>query len=272
MKHEDAKLILQACRPGDEAAADPQLAAALALAKTDPELGAWFAREQQWDARIRRELNTVPVPADLKAHILAGQRLVALPVANERPGLFSWRSPVIWAMAATVIFFLGFAFTWSPPQPARNLADFADAMILASPVDAHHVDVDNSNLQQVKAWLAERHAVADIDLPPAIKNAPGLMGCRIMNWQGRSVSMLCFMMNGTQHVDLFVTSASNLADAPPPGTPRFAMVDQQMTAGWSDGGNVYLMTGKVPEEFLRHCLDPSASAQISRPVTLAAAD
>ena len=268
MKREDAKLILQVCRPGDEAAADPQLAEALALAKSDRELGAWFASERHWDACLRRELKTVPVPPDLKAQILARQNVVPLPVADRRRPLFSWQSPLLWAMAAAIIIFLGFAFNWSRPPALAPLTEFAHDMILASPMDEHHVDVRNSDFQQVKGWLADHHAVADINLPPGIKNAPGLMGCRIVNWHGRPVSMLCFLMNGSQHVDLFVTPASTLADAPVPGEPRFAMVDQQMTVGWSDGGNVYLITGKVPADFLRHCLQAANTAGMRPPVWL----
>jgi len=59
-----------------------------------------------------------------------------------------------------------------------------------------------------------------------------------------------------------------LADAPVPGEPRFAMVDQQMTVGWSDGGNVYLITGKVPADFLRYCLQAANTAGMRPPVWL----
>jgi len=269
MNLEDAKLILQACRPGDEASADPQLAEALALAKKDPALTEWFAREQLWDARVRRELQTVPVPVDLKAQILALRTVVPLPVRAPRKGLWARHSPVAWAMAAAVVIFIGFAFAWSHHQPTENLAEFAHDMIAASPLDAHHVDVENSNFDQVKGWLAERHAIANIDLPPAIKNAPGLMGCRMMDWQGHEVSMLCFVMNGSQHVDLFVTPASGVAGAPESGKPQFVMVDQQNTAGWTEGGNLYLLTGKVPESFLRHCVEAPATARKGRPVVFA---
>lgn len=270
MKREDAKLILLVCRPGDEAAADPQLAEALALAKSDRDLGAWFEAEQRWDAGIRRELKTVPVPTDLREQILARQKVVPLPVAGQRRPWFSWQSPLLWAAAAAIIIFLGFAVNWSRPPAAVPLAEFAHDMILASPMNEHHVDALNSNFSQVKGWLAEHHAVANINLPPGIKNAPGLMGCRILVWHGRPVSMLCFKMNGSEHVDLFVTPAVALADAPVPGPPRFAMVDQQMTAGWTDGGNVYLITGKVPEDFLRHCLQAGNTAGMRPPVWLAA--
>jgi hypothetical protein len=277
MNREEAKLILQVCRPGDEAAADAQVAAALALAKADPVLAAWHAEEQRWDESIRSKLEMVPVPADLRARILAGEpaveevadNVVELPMEDQEVRFIPLRFPRFLAIAAVLIITFSLAFNWiRRPQPAGQLADFARDMMVASSNGAHHVDVENSNINDVRGWLAGHHALADIDLPPAIKSAPGLMGCRALGWHGRQVSMLCFMMKGSEHVDLFVTPAGSISDAPEPGQPRFAMVNQQMTAGWTAAGNVYLMTGRVPEEFLRHCLDPAATVQAFLPVWL----
>ena len=263
MNRVEAKLILEVSRPGDEAAADPQLAAALALAQADPELGAWLARARAWDAAIRRELRTVPVPADLKASLLAGSKVVPLPPAESRPSFTAWLTPLVWAMAAALILFAGLASYRSLHAAGKNsqLADFARDMIAASPDDSHHVDVMNADFSQVKSWLADHHALANIDLPPAIAQASGLMGCRIMSWHGQPVSMLCFMMSGSHHVDLFVTPAASVADAPASGQPVYASVSQNATAGWRVGDNVYVLAGQVPEEFLRHCLEPAPVAQ-----------
>jgi hypothetical protein len=268
MNRAEAKLILEVSRPGDEAPADPQLAEALALAQTDQELGAWLSRERAWDAAVRRELRTVPVPADLKASLLAGAKIVPLPPPESRPSFSAWLTPLIWAMAAAVVLFIGLASYRSLHPSAKNnqLADFARDMIAASPDDARHVDVLNKDFTQVKSWLADHHALADITLPPAIANAPGLMGCRIMTWHGQPVSMLCFMMEGTHHVDLFVTPAATLADAPAPGQPVYASVNQNATAGWRVGDNVYVLSGRVPEDFLRHCLAPAPVAQTRVPL------
>ena len=278
MNRVEAKLILEVSRPGDEAAADPQLAAALALAQTDPELDAWLARERAWDAAIRRELRTVPVPADLKASLLAGSKVVPLPVAESRPSFSAWLTPLVWAMAAAVILFIGLV-SYRSLHPAgaslptgRQLAEFTRDMIAASPTDSHHVDMENADFSMVKSWLTDHHALADISLPPAIAQAPGLMGCRILSWHGQPVSMLCFMMSGSHHVDLFVTPAASIADAPAPGQPVFASVNQNATAGWRVGDNVYVLAGQVPEEFLRHCLAPAPVAQTRGPGFWAAAN
>ena len=260
MNLENAKLILAASRAGDEAGANPQLREALALAQADPELADWLVRERRGDEAIRRELAAVPVPAGLKARLLAQQNVAALPVAHTGTSWFAGRSPLVWAMAAALVIFLGLTYNWSRPHPGAGLTDFAQDMITASPQNAHHVDALNSNFEQVKVWLAGRQALADIELPPAIKNAPGLMGCRIMSWRGKPVAMLCFVMPGEHHVDLFVTRAANVVDAPAAGQPVFASVNAHAIAGWQAGDNVYVLAGQVPEQFLRHCLEPLAAA------------
>jgi hypothetical protein len=253
MNVEEAKLILQACRPGDEAGADPQLAAAQALLRSDP------------------------VPPDLQAQILARSadaKVITLPDAASNVRVFcnargfSWRTPQFWAMAAVILIFLGLSVQWLRPHPVGPWAEFARDMITSTPHDEHHVDLKNSDLQQVRGWLAAHHGPADLGLPPVICNSPGLMGCRVTDWHGRPVSMLCFIMPGEHHVDLFVTPAGAITDVPDPGRPVFAIIAGQMTVAWRAGANVYLLTGRVPEDFLRHCLYPSAGIQAARPVVL----
>lgn len=88
MKREEAKQLLELCRPGhhgqhghhghrghEEDRQDPALAEAFALLDTDAELNAWFEAQQAIDSRISERLHAIEVPADLKASILAGMRL-----------------------------------------------------------------------------------------------------------------------------------------------------------------------------------------------------
>src|ERR1700761_3236826 len=113
MTRDEAKLILQSYRPGGQDAGDPQFAEALALAKTDPELAAWFAGQQRFDANVSVGLQQVRVPARLKAEILALGKSDALPEPVSASAwwrhLFSWSSPVAWAMATVVIILLSLA-------------------------------------------------------------------------------------------------------------------------------------------------------------------
>jgi hypothetical protein len=76
MHRDEAKQLLELCRPGCEADRhDPALARAFARLETDSELRAWFEQQQVVDARISDCLNALEAPADLKAGILAGMHL-----------------------------------------------------------------------------------------------------------------------------------------------------------------------------------------------------
>jgi anti-sigma factor RsiW len=89
------------------------------------------------------------------------------------------------------------------------------------------------------------------------------MGCRVLSWHGRKVSMLCYQLHGSTHVDLFVTQAGMFRDAPPPDQPQFASSNGSPTASWSHDGNAYLLVGHGDAATLQKLLSPTASAEIS---------
>jgi hypothetical protein len=88
-------------RFGKDAAADPQMAAALELARRDPELGRWFEQHCAEQAALRAKFQQISVPADLKARLLAGNRKFKAPepgkpvepIENPSPALSGTLSP-----------------------------------------------------------------------------------------------------------------------------------------------------------------------------------
>ena len=263
MNRDEARLILQSCRPGGQDAADPQFAEALALAKQDAELGAWFAQQQKFDAQISREIKSLPAPADLKVKILARanpqrQKIVGLPAPAWWRNVFSLNSPVSWAMAAVVVILLSLAVFWRQPEGTAHFADYSAQMVSAAVNDQNHVAVGNSDMKQVVAWLGEHHGENKFILPVALNNG-GLMGCRVLDWQGRKISMLCYGLKDAGHVDLFVAEAKIFSDAPPADRPQFASSGGKPTAGWSHEGKVYLMIGHGAATDLEKILQPQTA-------------
>lgn len=248
MNRDEAMLILQSCRPGGQDAADPQFAGALALAKEDAELAAWFAEQQKFDAQISREIKSLSAPPDLKAKILAQenpqiQKTVELPAPDWWRNLFSIKSPTAWAMAAMILMTLSLAIFWIHSENRKHFADYSAQMVNAAVNDTNHVDIENSDMKRVVAWLAEHHGESRFTLPVALNGNSGLMGCRVLDWHGQKVSMLCYGLNGPGHVDLFVTEADVFPDAPPVDRPQFASSGGMPTVSWSHDGKVYLMVG-----------------------------
>ena len=265
MNREEAKIILQSCRPGGQDAADPQFAAALALAKQDAELAKWFARQQKFDAQISREIKSLSAPPDLKAKILAqenlqSQKIVEMPSAVGWRDLFSFKSPLAWAVAAMLLMLFSLAIFWSQPERRADFADYSARMVYAALNDTNHVDVENSDMKQVVAWLGEHHGENQFVLPVALNGSSGLMGCRVLDWHGQKVSMLCYGVKGS-HVDLFVARENVFPDPPPADRPQFASSGGMPTARWSHDGKAYLMVGHGNVADLEKVLQPKETVK-----------
>jgi hypothetical protein len=58
--------------------------------------------------------------------------------------------------------------------------------------------------------------------------------------------MICFMLKG-EHMDLFVMDRAGLPDLPDTSAPQYAKAGDLMTATWSEGDKIYLLTGENKE-------------------------
>src|SRR5579871_3009993 len=101
MNNQEAKLILQAYRPGGEDASDPLFAEALEQARRDPELQKWFAEQIALETHLKARLETaIPVPRGLKSDLLALRK-------TSRPApWWWWLQPMRLAAAAAVVLLL----------------------------------------------------------------------------------------------------------------------------------------------------------------------
>jgi anti-sigma factor RsiW len=268
MNLEAAKLILQSYRPGGQDAGDPHFAEALALVKSEPELAAWFAQQQKYDAWVSGKIKSLATPTDLKAKILSRenplrQKNLELPAPAWWRSLFSFNSPVAWAMVA-ILFVLGFAVFWKQSGNRAPFAEYSARMVYAAVNDANHVEMENKDLKQVMAWLTEHHGENKLVLPVALNGHEGLMGCRVLDWHGQKVSMLCYGLSGSAHVDLFVAAADAFPDAPPEDQPQFVSSGGLPTASWSHDGSAYLLVSHGDGMILEKILRPAAALKRQR--------
>jgi anti-sigma factor RsiW len=270
MTRDEAKIILQSFRSNGQDADDSFFAEASALAKTDAELAVWFAQQQKFDALVSSEIKSLPASPNLKAKILARenkqrQKIVELPAPVWWRNLFSFNSPVSWAMAAAVVILLGIAVFWNQSNGSARFADYSAQMVSAAINDSNHVDMENKDMKQVVAWLGEHHGENKLVLPVALNGDNGLAGCRVLDWHGQKVSMLCYGLSGSGHVDLFVTEVNAFSDAPPVDRPQFANSGGTPTASWSHDGKVYLMVGHGEATDLQKILQPQTAIKRQSP-------
>ena len=95
MTPSETRQTLLLYRSGKDAAADPQIAAALELARRDPELGRWFEQHCAEQAALRAKFQQISVPADLKARLLAGNRKFKVPEPGTPGELRESPSPAL---------------------------------------------------------------------------------------------------------------------------------------------------------------------------------
>jgi hypothetical protein len=245
MNNQEARLILQAYRCGGQDASDSLFAEALEQARRDPELQKWFAEENALDARIQTRLQTaVPIPRELKSNLLALGKII-------RPIPWRWSQPMKLAAAAAVLLLLGLAAFLFPPQKSSPLVSFRETMARYSMQHQGHVAYESHDLAKIQQWLQDQGMETNFELPAVLHGGPA-QGCRVVDWNGRKTTMLCFFLDG-QHLDLFVMDHAGLPDLPEGGAPQFAEANGLVTATWVKGDKVYLLTSNN-KKFLQKLL------------------
>jgi uncharacterized membrane protein YbaN (DUF454 family) len=251
MNRDEAKTILLLYRPGTADAGDPEIAAALALAKQDPELTRWLVEHCARQEAVRAGFRKITAPAGLKEQIISEQ------AAHEKR-LF-WRQKTVLAAAVVVMALVALASFWF--QPRRNDDTFAiyRSRMVGVALRGYLMDLATNNPAQIQEYLARNQSPADYVLPaPLAKTA--VTGCAIESWQGAKVSMICFhtgkpLPPGQQSdLWLFVIDRTTVKDAPPAGSLQFVRVNKLMTMTWTQGDKLYVLGVAGDEQTLRQYL------------------
>lgn len=237
MNRQEAQFMLQAYRPGGEDASAPCFQEALELVQRDPELARWLANEQALDARISAKLQaSLRAPAHLKSQLLAQPKML-------RPA--SWRRPSglgRFALAACLLGLLILSAFWFRSGRGGDFASYREAMATLLDRRLERLDFVSRDVAAVRGWLAERGAHGDLVLPAGLDGRPSL-GCRLLEWRGRQVSLICFELEDRKVAHLLVMDASAFQNAPA-ASPVLAQADGVATVSWSHGGKTYVLASK----------------------------
>lgn len=247
MNNEEARLILQAYRSGGQDSNNPQFREALAQTQRDPELARWFANEQALDARINAKLGKAIIPPpNLKAQLLAQQKIVR-PVAW-------WQRPAMrYALAACLALLITVAALWfNFYREERFLArgeGFAGYRNTVADFAGHklrRLEFKSADVAAVRRWLAQNDSHADLILPAGLEGRPSL-GCRVLDWRGHKVTLVCFELENRQVVHLLAVDRHLFPDAPG-DSPVFQQVAGVATSSWSQGEKTYIVACKGGSE------------------------
>jgi hypothetical protein len=253
MDNEQAKLILQAYRPGGEDADDPFFSVALEQARVDPELAKWLAEQRTFDEAMRKALQTGIPPVGLRDSILLTQKISTLP--RRQPSGPVWRRPGVMALAASIVLLLAATVLIRPGAKhdvPMTVAAFTQQVLDLR--DRISLGKLSNNAGELRAWLAERGAPSDFELPRGLRYAQGL-GCQSYIVGGAKVSFMCFMLGQDQFAHLFIVDSDALKDAAPNASPVVRNEGGTPVATWTSGGKGYVLIGiNVNEETLRRLI------------------
>jgi hypothetical protein len=244
----EAKTVLLLYRPGTADAEDPQIAAALELAKREPELARWLEEHCERQEVLRAKFRQIEAPAGLKEQIISEQ------AARERS---RYRRPLAAVAALALLVFL--TLFWVQRPPADNTLAVYQNQMAGTALRGYAMDLTTNDPAQIRAYLARNRAPSDYVLPAALQKA-AVIGCAIEGWQNVKVSMICFRTgrpltpNQASDLWLFVVEDAALKDAPQSDQPRLATVNRLRTAVWARGGTVYLLGTDGDEATIRKFL------------------
>jgi hypothetical protein len=252
----EAKEILLLYRPGMAEEADPELTQALELARNDAALSPWFTEHCAFQEAMAAKFQDIPVPEGLKEQIIS-ERKVRLASGFQR------KAAVIAAAVALCCLCIGLASFYFRPHEDYSWSNFRNRMAGTVLRQYPKMDLETSDLAQVRQFLRQKQAHGDYVLPKGLeKTSP--TGCAILSWKGSTVSMLCFnsgKKGASKDPDLFLFIVDRSAVKRPPGSnaPELSQVSTLATASWSSNGSTYLLAADGGSDFIEQYLPGSAN-------------
>lgn len=223
----------------------PEEAEANHAASGDPALAEFRREREAFNRGVHEKLNQIPVPPGLRDKILAGRKVVKVPV---------WREPeMLWALAACLVAVASAVFYWARPIPEdTSIAGFRNRMT-GFALREYRMDVLTNNLPALKTFLAAKGGPAQFALPAPLARIPLKGGARL-TWQNQPVSMVCFDWNKAETLYMFVLSQPLTNSAS--GAPQIDTVKKLSTATWTGDGLTFLLAGHIPANTLADLIKP----------------
>lgn len=254
-----AKQILLIYRPGTTDANDPEIAEALAVMQSDPELSHWFDEHCARQTALRDKFRQIIPPVGLKEQIISehGARMKA---ASRRGRVIAVAAAAAILVALALIGFHYMPQNSEAPHPApipNTLAHFQREM-MGIAMNSYAMTA-MTNLDQVQSWLAQNKALSDFHVPAGLKKTT-VTGGAVESFRSAKASLICFRKGETlppgQAGDmwLFVIDETAVSDAPTSASPQFTPVNGLMTATWVQDGKLYLLGTKGDEQTIQKYL------------------
>jgi hypothetical protein len=269
----DPRLILSARRPDGDDDADPEIAAAISAAQSDPKIAEWSEKQTAVDRRISGALRSVQPPAGLRDRILTGAK-----VSRKRDaGSEGWFEKKVWgffgrgelAAVALVIVLLATAVIYNrvtdkPDERPWQVFAVAKAAQLES--GAETLEHKDAFLQTTVEWMREQACPAPYMLPEGLQSL-GLFGCSTMKWNGKQIGIVCFKLGAEHEVHLVCIDAKDIPDLLTE-RPMWTEIGGYTTAQWREKDTAFMLLGRVPRAELERLLETKTALRKARRILL----
>lgn len=247
MNNDEAKFLLNAYRPSGHDAADPAFAGALAQAKNDPAIGAWFAREQAHANVMAGKLRAIAPPPGLRDAILAGGR------ATEQVSLQTQRRnwPTWLAVAASVVLLLAVSATVTLRRNAGAGADALTAFAVDDVLHGRHGG-HGAAAKALEGQLSAPDAKLEAGLPIDFATLEKT-GCRTLRVAGHDVLEVCFVRNGAEF-HCYIGRAGDFALPANRTGPEFVQRGALAAATWTNAAYRFVVVGDAGLEAVKRLL------------------
>jgi hypothetical protein len=234
------KLLLESYRP--HIANDPIFAEALREVAADPELAAWFERMQRFDAMMSAKFQQLPVPSEVKNHILLGYTASAAPQPRRS------RAIIFGAIAAALVLGL---ICWNMFAPPRRPGDVLALEAISYTDKMPPLQFVCFDAAAVAKWINQQPVAKQIGISlgkPRASLSMVMIGSSVVYWNGRPVIMIC-LQNGKRMAILYILSDSYAADFKE-GAPITVQKADWVVRTTKTAGQVRLLTTKGRPEDL----------------------
>ncbi len=242
MTNEEAKEVLRRYRNPQSGGQDPELSAALELAKSDEELAAFLIRQKVFRERVQSGLRAHNPPANLREQILeAGKQARNQIEERKTVTVFPWRILAPLAAAALFAVVLSVASFWFGKSPEKNqFTDFRARTARIALRDYNRMDLKSTNSVAIRSFLADHSPFGNYSLPKGLNNST-TFGCATLRWRDIPMGMVCFKRGENDLIWLFMIESPFVLGAPSVGKPEFQSIGRFATASWSIGGKTYVL-------------------------------
>lgn len=248
MKHANHNIayeeILAAYRDGDEARHADDFSEALEALENDRELEQWFAEDQAFDTAFRSAISTFEVPEQK-------------PVQREVTTIT--RIPFLkYAAAALVIFSLSlfglYRFDYTQQAKAETRVNELRESMASFATSTFELDLMGDDLAQLRKLTVSNGGILGEAMDTVFADGRP-MGCKVIDWNGVTVSLYCFGNEKGQVVHCFVVPLNELNGPRAAQYLKSVVVHSELkTGGFIVGNAAYLLVAGMPGDDIESVL------------------